>query len=252
MAVPLLKELGIALFGVFIAILFAGAILFFVKASKNKDMKNHRVYNTSMALFVLFIAISYIIRVYFMFFIARTDQEFIDQMTATERSVEALPLYNDGRIELLQVLWQWHMAFIFIGIGFLTFGTEYLMYRKTKFLLTILAFATMPLILIFPYDIAHKIYFIMYLSPVLWLFVYITIAKNSTGSLRRNAVAVIGGVVLFIVGVFMNSDTVREWMFGSSGSYHVTELGAIFSAWFSPVLLIVGLLIAIMALNNKF
>nr|MDO8116570.1 hypothetical protein [Candidatus Sigynarchaeota archaeon] len=75
MAVPLLKELGITLFGAFVVILFAGSILFFVKASKNKDMRNLKIYNISMAMFVLFIAVAYIIRVYFMFFIARTDQE---------------------------------------------------------------------------------------------------------------------------------------------------------------------------------
>nr|MDO8113861.1 hypothetical protein [Candidatus Sigynarchaeota archaeon] len=253
MAVPFLKEIGLVLFVAFCILMFVGSMLLVRRAAKqNKDLKNLKVYNVSMAIFVLFLAIAYAIRIYFMFFIPNTDAEFIELNTSTERSAAGLPSFVAGnRVGLIQVLWQWHMGLIFTGIGFLMFATEYLMFKKTHYLLTVIAFVTAPLILIFPYDLAHKVYFVMYIAPVLWLLVYIMVAKNTAGSLRKNAVMLIVGVLIFILGVFLNSDTVRGWLFGESGLQNI-DLSAIFSVWISPVVLIIGLTVTIMAIYNKF
>ena len=59
------------------------------------------------------------------------------------------------------------------------------------------------------------------------------------------------GVLIFIIGVFMNSGTVRGWLF-TEVKYHVNELGAIFSAWIAPAVLIFGSLVTVSALFNKF
>lgn len=252
MAIPFLGPIGILLFGIYILILFIGAMVLFRRAAKTEsDLKQIKVYNVSLGLFVLFLSLAYVIRTYFMFFIAGSPEELLSQITATERTIEALPSYGDGRLEILQISWQWHMAIIFLGIAFLVFATEYLMFRKTKFLITIISFATIPLVIAFPYEIAHEIYFGMYISPILWLFVYIKVAQQSTGSVRKNAIMLVFGVLIFIVGVFMNSGTIRGWLFPEVG-YHVNELGAIFSAWIAPAVLILGSIVTVSALFNKF
>ncbi|MFX0101444.1 MAG: hypothetical protein ACFFCS_17855 [Candidatus Hodarchaeota archaeon] len=252
MPIPFLGPIGIILFSVYMIILFIGAIALFRRAAKTEsDLKQIKVYNVSLGLFILFLGLAYLIRTYFMFFIANDDIELLNQLTATERTLEALPDYIDGRLGILQVSWQWHMAVIFLGIAFLVFATEYLMFRKTKFLITIISFATIPLVVAFPYDIAHDIYFGMYISPVLWLFVYIQVARQSTGSVRKNAIMLVVGVAIFIVGVFMNSSTVRGWFFPEV-DFHVNELGAVFSAWIAPIVLIIGSIVTISAIFNKF
>ncbi|MHA1697404.1 MAG: hypothetical protein ACTSWN_01035 [Promethearchaeota archaeon] len=253
MIIILLKPVGLTLFLIYVGLLFTGSFLFFKRAYKTKDeLKKIKTYNLSLGLFIFFLAIAYVIRIYFMFFIAKTNAELVQQLTATERSADALPDYvADGRIVLLQFTWQLHMCAIFVGFGFLIFATEYLMFRKTKFFVTILTFATIPLVIIPPYEIAHEIYVIMYLSPILWLFVYIIVAKNSAGQVRKNAIMLIIGVFVFIIGVFMNSGTVRGWLFNEV-DYHVPDIGAIFTAWISPIVLIIGYLITIAALFNKF
>lgn len=254
MAIPFIQELGVILFGIFVAVLITGSIILFKKAQRNAEALEKRdIYTISVGLFFLFLAVSYCVRVYFMFFIARTEAEFLLQITATERSVSAMPVAysTDGRLELLQFLWQVHMATTFIGISFLMFGTEYQIYKKTKYVFTIISFATIPLILFFPYEIAHTIYFASYLSPLAWIFMYIVVAKRATGSVRRNALMLLVGFTIFIVGVLLNSGTLRGLIFSAEG-LHVTEFGAIFSTWLSPIVLTIGFVLMIFAFLNKF
>ena len=132
----------------------------------------------------------------------------------------------------------------------MTLGTEYMVFNKTHYLLTVIAFVMAPLILIFPYEIAHQIYFVLYLTPVLWLIVYIIVAKNSSDKLKRNAIMLITGVVIFIVGVFLNSETVLGWFFGKE--LNVSEQGILVSVVAAPITLIAGLSIAILAMFKKF
>jgi hypothetical protein len=251
--------IGVALFFAFISLLFIGAILLAVKANKeDEENKKVKTYFYCMSVFILFLAFAYLIRIDFMFFIAKNDAEFIEEMTATARNADAMPSFINAvpglagitRLNLITTLWQLHMFMIFFAIGFLTLGTEYMVFNKTHYLLTVIAFVTAPLILIFPYEIAHSIYFIMYLAPVLWLIVYIIVAKNSSDRLKRNAIMLICGVVIFIVGVFLNSETVLGWFFGKQ--LNVAEEGILVSVLAAPITLIAGLTIAILAMFKKF
>ena len=75
MAVPLLKEIGLLLFIIFVCVIFVGSIILFLKAIKTSNQLNKTdIYGYSLALFFLFIAIGYIVRIYFMFFLALIEE----------------------------------------------------------------------------------------------------------------------------------------------------------------------------------
>jgi hypothetical protein len=110
-----------------------------------------------MALFFLLIAIGLIFRIYFLFFIAHTEEEFLFQILASERSAEGLPTYaNDGRLELIQLLWQIQVGFTTAGLACLMYGTEYQIIKQTKYSLTIIEIILAPLLIILPYETAHS------------------------------------------------------------------------------------------------
>jgi hypothetical protein len=255
MTIPLLREIGLLLFIIYLGILLVGSILLFIKAKKtSKELGSSDIYGYCVALFFLFIAIGYIIRVEFMFFIAANDSQFFLQMTATERSKSILDFYaNDGRLELLQTLWVAHMTVIFIGIGLLMFATEYkILNKRTKYFFTILCVAILPVIIFLPYRIAQNLFYISYAAPIAWLFIYINVARKATGSVRRNAIMLLVGFAIFVVGILFNSATVRRGFFGAVGEDFVGELGAIFAVWIAPVMLMGGFTVMLLALLNKF
>ncbi|MBD3186647.1 hypothetical protein GF325_07470 [Candidatus Bathyarchaeota archaeon] len=253
MAIEYIKEIGLVAFSCYVTLLFIGAALLYRKGRKEMArVKKAGVYNYLLMAFILFLGLAYVVRMYFMFFLAGSDAEFINQMTATERTGLALPGYAaDGRLHILQLSWQVHMCLIFVGIGFLTLSTEYLFFKKTKYMLAIFSFAITPFMIILPYEIAHRIYMIFYFSPIAWALVYIIVARNSTGSVRVNALMLLLGMVIFIIGTVMNSSTFREFLF-ETVSYHVAEDSVFISVLLSPIVLIIGCVITISALFSKF
>jgi len=255
MAIENLWEIGIILFMIFVSILLIGSLVLAVTARKTtKSLGKIDIYGFSLALFFLFIAIGYIIRIYFMFFLAKNDAEFLLQMTATERSASLLPAYEaDGRLELLRSLWVIHMIFVFIGIGLLMFATEYkILNKKSKFILTLIALGPLPAVLFLPYLIAQNFFYISYLAPFIWLFIYVSLAIKSTGSVRRNSIFLLVGFSIFVAGILFNSATVRRIIFGAAGENYISEIGAIFSVWFAPIMLTGGFVLILLALLNKF
>jgi len=255
MTVPLLWEIGLVLFCSFIGIMTIGSIILFIKAKKNsKDLGSTDLYGLCVGFFFLFIAIGYIVRLYFMFFLAQTPEEFMTQTTATYRNALVLPAYaTDGRLELLQNLWVLHMVIVFVGIGLLMFATEYKIYKKTKYVFTVLTFGILPVIIFLPFEIAQNLFYISYLSPIAWILIYISVAAKTTGSVRKNAIMLLVGFSLFVVGILFNSGTVRRLVFGAAaGEYHVGDIGAIFSIWIAPVMLAIGFSLMLLAMLNKF
>jgi len=255
MTIPLLWEIGLSLFCILIGMMIFGSIILFIKAKKNsKDLGSRDLYGLCVAFFFLSIGIGYIVRMYFMFFLATTPDEFITQTTATFRNSLALPAYaNDGRLELLQNLWVLHMVIVFIGIGLLLFATEYKIYKKTKYTFTIITFAILPVIILLPFEIAQNLFYISYLSPLAWMVIYISVAAKATGSVRKNAIMLLVGFSIFVVGILFNSGTVRRLVFGTAtGEYHVGDIGAIFSIWIAPVMLTIGFSLMLLAMLNKF
>ncbi|MHA1291665.1 MAG: hypothetical protein ACTSQJ_03230 [Promethearchaeota archaeon] len=254
MAINFLWEIGLTLFIIFIIVLFIGTIILLIQARKNsRNLNKSDIYGYCVALFFFFIAIGYVIRVSFMFFIAKNYDEFFTQMTATERAGYAMPAYaEDGRILLLQSLWVVHMIFVFIGIGLLMFATEFKIYKKSHYFFTIIALAPLAIVIFLPYYIAQNFFYISYLAPLAWLVIYFNIARKATGSVRRNAIMLLLGFSIFVVGILFNSGTVRRLIFGSAGEIHVGEIGAIFSVWIAPIILTIGFIIMLFALLNKF
>ena len=245
-----LRLIGIGLFLIFICTLFIGSIILFIRAHQNsKELEKTDFYGYSLALFFLSVAIAYIIRFYFMFFLAQTEQEFLMQMRAQHRLPESLPAYaEDGRLFILQYLWQLHMASVLIGIGFLMFATEYKIYTKTKYFFTILTFAVMVILIVFPYEIAHQLFYISYISPLAWMLIYINLARKSVGDIRKNAVMLFLGFILFIIGIIFNSGTARyllSLLFGLSIHEILTVIVA-------PIMLTIGFVIILLAMLNKF
>ncbi len=255
MTIENLWEIGLILFIIYVGILLIGSIILFIKAKKNsRNLDKKDIYGYCVALFFLFIAIAYIIRIYFMFFIANNEAEFLLQMTATERSASLLPTYaDDGRLFLLRNLWVAHMIITFIGIGLLMFATEYkILNKKSKFILTVIAVGPLPVILFLPYLIAQNFFYISYLAPFLWLFIYVNLAIKSTGSVRRNSIFLLIGFSIFVVGILFNSATVRRLIFVPAGELYVNEIGAVFSVWIAPIMLIGGFILILLSLLNKF
>jgi hypothetical protein len=253
MAITLLKEIGLLLFGIYAATILIGSILIFQKARKNTQINEKKdIYTLSMAWFFLLIGIGLLIRIYFMFFIAKTPEEFLNQITATERSAEALPTYvDDNRLNLIQILWQIQVGFTTAGIACLMFGTEYQIFKKSKYALTIIEVIVAPLVIIAPYELAHTIYYISFFPPIIWIFLYMIIAKQSTGIIRKTAIMFLIGFVIFFAGAVLNSGTARDMLFGSV-DLHVSESMAIFSCWISPVSMMIGIIFMILAILNKF
>jgi hypothetical protein len=255
MAIENLWLVGLTLFIMFVSLLLVGSLILFIKAKKNsRTLEKVDIYGYCVAFFFLFIAIGYIIRIEFMFFIASNEAEFLIQMTATERSGSLLPAYNlDGRLDLLRNLWVAHMIFSFIGIGLLMFATEYkILNKKSKFILTVIAIGPLPVILFLPYLIAQNFFYISYIAPIIWLLVYVNLAIKSTGSVRKNSIFLLIGFTIFIVGILLNSATVRRFIFVPTGETYVSDVGAIFSVWIAPIMLTGGFLLTLLALLNKF
>ncbi|MHA1378311.1 MAG: hypothetical protein ACTSRG_08005 [Candidatus Helarchaeota archaeon] len=257
---------GFSLFSGFISILIIFSIYFIQRARKNSaERESTDVYGYCIAFFYLIIGIGYIIRIYFMF-ILPNQITFILNLTTDWRLGSSIRLF-----------WQFHMVVVFVGISVLMIGVETQIYSKFHYLISAITLIFTPLIIIFPYDIAHIIYLIPMSTPIIIIIIYLYVGIQNSGAIRKNSFAIVIGWGVFILGITLNSTTVRQFFFPEIYPIHPfvkilffydqlgvagllfyiafifgSEIAAIIPAIIAPISLLTGFLIQAAGYSRKF
>lgn len=231
--------LGIILFTAFTILLFYCSIILYRQARESsREMGERNIYLYSVVLFFFFLGIAYVIRTYFMFILPNDIITFSDNLTLTVR--------DDP---MIQLFWQIHMFFAFLGIGILMIGVEKnILKGHSKYLIAAATLIFNIFIIALPYDVIHPIHFPLLFTILIVLFAYIYVGVSGSGGVSKNAYAIVCGFVIFFIGILLNSTTVRrifEKIFGTSWPIVITAIIA-------PIALIIGFLILARGFQNKF
>ncbi|MHA1299764.1 MAG: hypothetical protein ACTSO9_10045 [Candidatus Helarchaeota archaeon] len=257
---------GFILFIGFISVLIIFSIYFIQRAHRNSTERGSRdIYGYCIGFFYLIIGFGYLIRIYFMFIIP-------DQITFI------LNLTTSWRIDpQIRLFWQLHMVIVFVGISALMIGVETQVYTKFHYIISAITLIVAPLIIILPYDVAHMIYLIPMGTPIIIIIIYLYVGIQNPGSIRRNSFAIVIGWAVFILGITLNSTTVRQVFFPESYPVHpyvkmlffyeqlgipgllvyissifASESAAIIPAIIAPISLLTGFLIQAAGYSRKF
>ncbi len=257
---------GTVLFISFVAIMIIFSVFFVKRAHESSQQRvSNDVYGYGIAFFYLLISIGYIIRTYFMFFLP-DEFTFIYNLTSS------------GRLDpSVQLFWQVHMFVVFLGISLLMIGVENQVFTKSHYFFSIISLVFAPLLVILPYDLAHLIYFFPMGTPIVIIIIYLYVGIQNPGSIRKNSFAIVVGWLVFVLGITLNSTTVRAFLtpeiypihpyakmlffynqFDLPGlmAYLMTilsaETSAIIPAILAPITLICGFLIQAAGYSRKF
>lgn len=258
---------GLILFVVFVISLIIFSIFFLKIAKKNSiEKKSKDIYGYSIALFFLIVGISYSIRVYFMFFLPSNKIIFIFNLVFDERLDP-----------LIQLFWQIHMAIAFLGISALMIGVETQIFTKFHYVISAITLILSPILVLVPYDLAHTLYILPMGTPIIIILIYIYVGIQNPGLVRKNSFAIVIGWLIFILGILLNSTTMRQLFFPNIFPFNPiltmlisykqydlpglifflsmilnSESGAVISVIFSPISLIIGFLIQAAGYSRKF
>lgn len=163
-----------------------------------------------------------------------TEEIFITNLTATAREEPQIQLF-----------WQIHMFFAFLGVGILMIGVEKnILKGRSYYLISAATLIFNIFIIALPYDVIHSFHFPLLFTPIILVFAYLYVGITSTGKIRNNAYAIVWGFLIFFIGILLNSTTVRK-IFGTSWNIGITAIIA-------PLALIIGFLILSKGFQNKF
>ncbi len=191
---------GVILFIAFISILILFSIYFIKKARKTSlEMERRDIYGYCIALFYLIIGITYFIRLYFMFYLPPDQILFVFNLVSTARLDPGIRLF-----------WQIHMSIAFLGISILMIGVETQVYTKFHYIISAITLIFTPILVLVPYDLSHALYLLPMGTPIVIIIIYIYVGFQNPGSIRKNSSAIVIGWLIFILGIFLNSTTMRN------------------------------------------
>ncbi|MFX0134863.1 MAG: hypothetical protein ACFFDN_14575 [Candidatus Hodarchaeota archaeon] len=204
---------GVILFIAFVISLIIFSIYFIRKARKTSiEMERRDLYGYCIALFYLIIGITYCIRLYFMFFLPPDRIVFVFNLVSTERIDPTI-----------RFIWQVHMATAFLGISLLMIGVETQVYKKFNYIISAITLIFTPILILTPYDLAHTLYLLPMGTPIVIILIYIYVGIQNPGSIRKNSFAIVAGWLIFVLGIILNSTTMRN-MF-NLGAFTTFKIG---------------------------
>ncbi|MFX1450403.1 MAG: hypothetical protein ACFFCM_06160 [Promethearchaeota archaeon] len=204
---------GVLLFIAYIVNLIIFSVFFIKKARKTSiEMERRDIYGYCIAFFYLIIGITYCIRLYFMFFLPPDRLIFVFNLVATERLNPSIRFF-----------WQIHMAVAFLGISVLMIGVETQVYKKFHYIISAITLIFTPILILVPYDLAHTLYLLPMGTPVIIILIYIYVGIRNPGSIRKNSFAIVIGWLIFVLGIILNSTTMRK-MF-NLGTFTAFQIG---------------------------
>ncbi|NVM02014.1 MAG: hypothetical protein HWN67_06740 [Candidatus Helarchaeota archaeon] len=204
---------GVLLFFAYIISLIIFSIYFIKKARKTSiEMERRDLYGYCIAFFYLIIGITYCIRLYFMFFLPPDRIVFVFNLVSTERIDPTIRLF-----------WQFHMSVAFLGISILMIGVESQVYTKFHYVISAITLIFTPILVLVPYDLAHTLYLLPMGTPIVIILIYIYVGVENPG-LRKNAFAIVIGWLIFVLGIVLNSTTMRKMFnLGAFTTFHLGD-----------------------------
>lgn len=177
-----------------------------VSKLRGSDMKVSKAYFAALAGFAVFLALSRLVLLYHDYF---------------------------APDELDEPLWRLGSALLLVGLTILCFTIEKFMFTKTRKAITIVGVAIIAAYVIFEKAIATLLLYAgNVLLVILPFFIYIYIAKISTGSVRVQALVIIAGILVMLIG-----------QFGANLLFILGVIDRLFSQIFGGVLAFLGLAI---------
>lgn len=126
-----------------------------------------------------------------------------------------LTTFYDELFERTELTERWvlvQIPVLLIGAGFLSLAVEYTIFKKTRYIFSILLFSSSIIILFMSYEIAvifQTIPILCCFATIGYLIVaYGYLAYKNPGELRTMAIYICGGLVLFFAAFVLNSQTI--------------------------------------------
>ena len=222
--------LGLTLYLILIIITFAISIFFFRKTRTNSKARGKfDGYNCLIGIFFLIQSVAFIVRLYFMFIYPQGDMN-VFYNSLMDPPYRALHWDYEKLVAI-------HIMLIFIAFGTISLAIEHYIYKKTHHLLCILIYATAPILVILPYDLAVVAQNIPIFTTIISTFImigfYTNLARKSSGAIRRKSTYIALGFLLFFGGILINSQSIMTAM----------HLYTINTSWVVPIWFALALVI---------
>jgi hypothetical protein len=102
------------------------------------------------------------------------------------------------------------MSIAFLGISILMIAVETQVYKKFHYIISAITLIFTPILVLVPYDLAHILYLLPMGTPVVIILIYIYVGIQNPGSIRKNSMAIVIGWLIFVLGIILNSTTMRN------------------------------------------
>jgi len=225
------------IFNLLLLIITCGITIFFFWKTKVKSKLKGKFdgYFFLMAIFFLFMTIGFAIYFYNMFFYLPSDiNTFFEAFFSPN-----FRILNQIFAKLVIL----YGLIIVYGIGFLTLAVEHYVYKKTRHVFSILTFSYLiiisPFLIILQYEhflttISIDIPIVIAIITLIILMgIYLHLAWNSTGLIRKKSICISLGFFLFFGGIMFNSQIIMNAM----GFYGLNRV------WIIPLWFIIAILV---------